>query len=82
MQKLLATGKVKTIGVSNFQISHLERLLNDPSCKVIPAVNQIEVFAHLLSVYGRSVLTVELSTVASAQSIVSRSCSIMRNGRC
>lgn len=57
MQKLLATGKVKTIGVSNFQISHLERLLNDPSCKVIPAVNQIEVFAALLSVYGRSVLT-------------------------
>ncbi|KAL6245853.1 hypothetical protein RBB50_007006 [Rhinocladiella similis] len=42
MQKLLDTGKVKNIGVSNFQIRHLEKLLNDPSCKVIPAVNQIE----------------------------------------
>lgn len=49
MQKLLATGKVRTIGVSNFQISHLERLLSDPSCKVVPAVNQIEVFALNLS---------------------------------
>jgi glycerol 2-dehydrogenase (NADP+) len=46
MQKLLNTGKVKTIGVSNFQISHLERLLNDPSCKVVPAVNQIELHPH------------------------------------
>jgi glycerol 2-dehydrogenase (NADP+) len=48
MQKLLDTGKVKNIGVSNFQISHLEKLLNDPSCKVVPSVNQIEVrFYHL-----------------------------------
>ncbi|KAJ6127031.1 hypothetical protein N7523_002643 [Penicillium sp. IBT 18751x] len=46
MQKLLVTGKVKTIGVSNFQISHLERLLNDPSCQVVPAVNQIEMHPH------------------------------------
>ncbi|KIW90260.1 uncharacterized protein Z519_08904 [Cladophialophora bantiana CBS 173.52] len=42
MQKLLDTGKVKNIGVSNFQIRHLEKLLGDPSCKVVPAVNQIE----------------------------------------
>lgn len=34
MQKLAATGKVKNIGVSNFAIKNLERLLNDPSCKV------------------------------------------------
>ncbi|RDW92737.1 uncharacterized protein DSM5745_00059 [Aspergillus mulundensis] len=46
MQKLLDTGKVRNIGVSNFQISHLERLLNDPSCKVIPAVNQIELHPY------------------------------------
>lgn len=43
MQNFLEEGKVKTIGVSNFQIRHLEKLLNDPSCKVVPAVNQIEV---------------------------------------
>ena len=42
MQKLPATGKVKNIGVSNFGITHLEKLLNDPSCKIVPAVNQIE----------------------------------------
>jgi diketogulonate reductase-like aldo/keto reductase len=34
MQKLLATGKVRNIGVSNFGISNLEKLLADPSCKV------------------------------------------------
>lgn len=42
MQKLPATGKVKNIGVSNFAIKNLEILLNDPSCKTVPAVNQIE----------------------------------------
>lgn len=42
MQKLVGTGKVKAIGVSNFAIKNLERLLNDESCKVVPAVNQIE----------------------------------------
>lgn len=42
MQKLLDTGRVKNIGVSNFQIRHLEELLSDPSCKIIPSVNQIE----------------------------------------
>ncbi|AEO66465.1 ae6e9d32-61d6-48c1-b809-b1540378fd3b [Thermothielavioides terrestris] len=42
MQKLVGTGKVKNIGVSNFGIKNLERLLNDPSCKIVPAVNQIE----------------------------------------
>lgn len=34
MQKLVSTGKVRNIGVSNFGITHLDRLLNDPSCKV------------------------------------------------
>ncbi|KAI9876616.1 MAG: hypothetical protein M1830_006053 [Pleopsidium flavum] len=42
MQKLPATGKVKNIGISNFGIKNLEKLLNDPSCKTVPAVNQIE----------------------------------------
>jgi glycerol 2-dehydrogenase (NADP+) len=43
MQKMLDSGKVKNIGVSNFQIRHLEKLLRDPTCKVVPAVNQLEV---------------------------------------
>lgn len=42
MQKLPATGKVKNIGVSNFGIKNLEKLLNHQSCKTVPAVNQIE----------------------------------------
>lgn len=46
MQKLLKTGKVRSIGVSNFDISRLERLLNAPGVTVKPVVNQIE--AHPL----------------------------------
>jgi len=42
MQKLPGTGKVKNIGVSNFAIKNLEKLLKDPSCKTVPAVNQVE----------------------------------------
>ena len=42
MQKLPATGKVKNIGVSNFAIRNLEKLLNHPTCKTVPAANQIE----------------------------------------
>lgn len=34
MQKLVGTGKVRNIGVSNFAIKHLDRLLSDESCKV------------------------------------------------
>ncbi|KAF2197091.1 aldo-keto oxidoreductase, NADPH-dependent, partial [Delitschia confertaspora ATCC 74209] len=42
MQKLPASGRVKNIGVSNFAIKNLEKLLNDPSTKIVPAVNQVE----------------------------------------
>lgn len=34
VQKLVGTGKVRNIGVSNFGIVNLEKLLNDPSSKV------------------------------------------------
>ncbi|KAF2154585.1 Aldo/keto reductase [Myriangium duriaei CBS 260.36] len=42
LQKLPASGRVRNIGVSNFGIKNLEILLNDSSCKTVPAVNQIE----------------------------------------
>ena len=34
--------KMLDIGVSNFGIKNLEKLLNDASCKTVPAVDQIE----------------------------------------
>lgn len=40
IEKLLDTGKVKSLGVANFSIPNLERLLK--TAKVVPAVNQIE----------------------------------------
>jgi diketogulonate reductase-like aldo/keto reductase len=39
-ERLLADGRVRSIGVSNFEIPHLERLLAETN--VTPAVNQIE----------------------------------------
>ena len=42
MQKLPASGRVKNIGISNFGVTYLNKLLSDPSCKIKPAVNQIE----------------------------------------
>lgn len=42
MQKLPATGKVKAIGVSNFSITNLDKLLAARTTTIVPAVNQIE----------------------------------------
>jgi len=44
LEKLLADGKVRAIGVSNFMPEHLQRLLVEAS--VVPAVNQIEVHPY------------------------------------
>jgi len=40
-ERLQATGKVHSIGVSNFKPAHLERLM--AACEIVPAVNQIQV---------------------------------------
>lgn len=40
MEKLVGSGKVRAIGVSNYSLRYLEQLL--PQATVIPAVNQIE----------------------------------------
>jgi diketogulonate reductase-like aldo/keto reductase len=40
LETLLADGRVRAIGVSNFMVDHLKRLLEHAS--VVPAVNQIE----------------------------------------
>jgi 2,5-diketo-D-gluconate reductase A len=44
-EKILADGRVRSVGVSNFQIAHLRRILDE--CDVVPAVNQIESHPYL-----------------------------------
>jgi diketogulonate reductase-like aldo/keto reductase len=44
LETLLADGKVRAIGVSNFMPDHLERLMETAS--VVPAVNQVEVHPY------------------------------------
>ncbi|CAJ1057010.1 aldo-keto reductase family 1 member B1-like isoform X1 [Xyrichtys novacula] len=46
MEALQASGKVKSIGVSNFNILQLERLI--ALCRVPPAVNQVELHPYLV----------------------------------
>ncbi len=45
MQKLHEEGRARAIGVSNFKIPHLQRLLAE--CGIVPAVNQIELHPAL-----------------------------------
>ncbi|MER6979081.1 aldo/keto reductase [Streptomyces carpinensis] len=44
LEKLLADGKVRAIGVSNFMVDHLTTLLDATS--VVPAVNQLEIHPY------------------------------------
>ena len=44
LEKLLADGNVRAIGVSNFMPEHLQRLLDETD--VVPAVNQIELHPY------------------------------------
>jgi 2,5-diketo-D-gluconate reductase A len=45
MEGLLDGGKVRAVGVSNFQPAHLQRLIDEAT--VVPAVNQIEIHPYL-----------------------------------
>jgi len=45
MEQVKASGKARSIGVSNFARSHLETLLK--TAKVVPSVNQIEFHPYL-----------------------------------
>ncbi|MFD1850835.1 aldo/keto reductase [Oceanobacillus bengalensis] len=45
LEKLYKDGRVKAIGVCNFDTEHLERLLNE--CEVVPVVNQVECHPYL-----------------------------------
>jgi diketogulonate reductase-like aldo/keto reductase len=45
LQELHADGRARAIGVCNFEVAHLERLLDET--EVVPAVNQIELHPRL-----------------------------------
>jgi diketogulonate reductase-like aldo/keto reductase len=45
LEKLYHDGRVKAIGVCNFEIEHLERILNE--CDIKPVLNQIECHPYL-----------------------------------
>ncbi|GIP08441.1 MAG: aldo/keto reductase [Paenibacillus macerans] len=45
LEKLYRDGRAKAIGVCNFEIEHLERLLNETEIK--PVLNQVECHPHL-----------------------------------
>lgn len=51
-ERLQAEGKARSIGVSNFKPSHLERLLKETS--VVPAVNQIQVSPSITRIDERA----------------------------
>jgi 2,5-diketo-D-gluconate reductase A len=44
LEEFHADGRARSIGVSNFEIEHLERLADE--CEVVPAVNQIELHPY------------------------------------
>lgn len=46
MQDIYQSGRAKAIGVSNFQIHHLEGILRDD--QIVPAVNQVEFHPYLV----------------------------------
>ncbi|HTU98798.1 MAG TPA: aldo/keto reductase [Solirubrobacteraceae bacterium] len=47
MEEFKAQGRARSIGVSNFQVAHLERLAAET--EITPAVNQIELHPYLLN---------------------------------
>jgi 2,5-diketo-D-gluconate reductase A len=56
LEEFKADGRARSIGVSNFEVAHLERLAAE--CDVVPAVNQIEIHPYFLNeevrAYGES----------------------------
>ena len=69
--ELLADGRAKAVGVSNFQVAHLERLAAETD--VVPAVNQIEVHPYFTNeavrAYGEQhgIVTEAWSPIAKGQ---------------
>lgn len=69
-EKLHADGRVRSIGVSNFQIPHLRRLLGETD--VVPVVNQVELHPTMQQL--------ELRTFNTEQQIVTEAWSPLAQG--
>jgi 2,5-diketo-D-gluconate reductase A len=56
LEEFKADGRARSIGVSNFEVAHLQRLAAE--CDIVPAVNQIEIHPYFLNeevrAYGES----------------------------
>ncbi|MEV4716226.1 aldo/keto reductase [Micromonospora noduli] len=71
LEEFQRDGRARSIGVSNFQVSHLERLADEAS--VVPAVNQIEAHPYFgndeVRAYGRAhnILTEAWSPIAQGK---------------
>ena len=52
MEEMLRSGRVRAIGVSNFHVPHLRRLLEETA--TVPAVNQIEAHPYLVQAEVRA----------------------------
>ncbi|MCG5448811.1 MULTISPECIES: aldo/keto reductase [Micromonospora] len=71
LEEFQRDGRARSIGVSNFQVSHLERLAAEAS--VVPAVNQIEAHPYFTNdevrAYGRehNILTEAWSPIAQGK---------------
>jgi len=71
LEKLYKEGRTKAIGVCNFDIDHLERILNE--CEVVPVLNQVECHPYLQQK--------ELKEFCAKHNIYVESYSPLMNGR-
>jgi 2,5-diketo-D-gluconate reductase A len=69
LEEFYQEGRARSIGVSNFQVSHLQRLVQES--EVVPAVNQIEVHPHLCNEEVRAA-DAELGIVTEAWSPIAK----------
>lgn len=71
LEEFKKDGRARSIGVSNFQVPHLERLASE--CETTPAVNQIELHPYFqnpeVAAYGREhgIITEAWSPIARGQ---------------
>jgi 2,5-diketo-D-gluconate reductase A len=76
LEAIHGDGRARAIGVSNFQISHLQRLFDET--EVVPAVNQIELHPYLVQADLRA-FDAEHGIVTEAWSPIARGGELLRD---